>query len=161
MDISKKEESSRTVSRVLCPSPNTNQKDVVARASVIHLVSALPLESSVLPSDLDEPPSHAHTALLPTRTLSVYMNLQLPAMHSHDVTTVLVGSCPTFSPLPQNHHYVLCVAKTRKVRECGGSFLLHCSTFARTSHYEGGCPALPGLSSPRKTTRTETKVSSA
>ena len=75
------------------------------KAPVIYLHLLSPISSSGLPSDVGRA-----TLIMP-----VYMTLQLLRCTARHVTMRLVGSYPTFSPLP-------CASQ-------GGYFLLHYSTF--------------------------------
>ena len=90
--------SSRSVSRVLFSVPKR-------RVSVIYLRSLSPVSSSGLPSDVGR-------ATLVNAGLH---DLTTPKMHSPHIAIRLVGSYPTFSPLPPGG---------------GGYFLLHYSAFA-------------------------------
>jgi len=68
----------------------------------------------------------------------VYMNLQLPAMHSHAVTVALVGSCPTFSPLPARGEprqavVFFCIAPRSRVLPIKKRNALRCPDFPPSS----------------------------
>ena len=86
------------------------------KAPVIYLHLLSPISSSGLPSDIERA----------TLIASVYMTLQLLRCTARHVTMRLVGSYPTFSPLPSN----LIRIRRFSLRKPGGSFLLHYSTFA-------------------------------
>ena len=90
-------------------------------ASAIYLRPMSPLASSVLPCSLGELPSSA-----------TIHELAASKMHSRSVATPLVGSCPTFSPLPPG-------------RRLFSSALLNPRGLLPFSVVE--CSVLPGLSS--------------
>ena len=88
-----------------------------AGVSAIYPVPMSPSASIVLPSGSGGPPSHSVAGL---------HELSAPGMYSTSVTTGLVGSYSTFSPLPH--------AKR------GGSFLLHRQTLADLFLLGSGMP---------------------
>ena len=96
--------------------------------SVIYLSDVSPHHFSGLPSDMER------AALI----TPVYMTLQLLRRTARHVAMRLVGSYPTFSPLPI-------------LERSGGYFLLRYSTL--TDSFLLGCSMLPGLSSCTKRTR--------
>lgn len=87
-----------------------------SKVSVIYLRLMSPTASIVLPSSSDGPPSLLFAGI---------HELSTSGMHSTNVTTGLVGSYPTFSPLP---------AYT------GGSFLLHDQTLTDFFSLGSGMP---------------------
>ncbi len=119
-----KKESSGTVSRVLCPP--WSLAAVPWQALAIYLRRRSRAASIVLPSGSDGQPS-----LILTRTdacsrcFAGIRELSTSGVHSTFVAKRLVGSYPTFSPLP-----------------CGGSFLLHLQTLADFYLLGSGVPCV-------------------
>ena len=109
--------SSRSISRV----PFSASK---CKVSVIYLHSLSPVSSSGLPSDVGR-------ATLLNAGLH---DLTTPKMHSTHIAIRLVGSYPTFSPLPFR---------------CGLAVIFFCITLPLQAAFcwEVGCSVLPGLSS--------------
>lgn len=74
----------------------------------------------------------------------VYMNLQLPAMHSRAVTAALVGSCPAFSPLPAHVETTrqavvfFCIAPRSRVLPIKKRNALRCPDFPPSSASHDG-----------------------
>ena len=94
-----------------------------AAVSVIYLRRVLPHVSIVLPSNAPCGLGRDH----PLSAL-VYANFQPPGCTARCVTARLVGSYPTFSPLPLHHG------------ESGGCFLLHRPTLASPFPLGSGVP---------------------
>ena len=100
----------------------------------IYLRAASPLSSIVLPSGSDGPPSRLCRLVSSISSAGLH-ELSTPGVHSTGIAAGLVGSYPTFSPLP-----VLTI-KCLNIKT-GGSFLLHLLTLADLFPLGSGMPCV-------------------
>ena len=123
-----RKESSGPVSRVLCPP---------RRVPAIYLRRRSRGASIVLPSGSGGQPS---LTLTPSggrsRRVAGIRELSTSGVHSPHVTIRLVGSCPTFSPLPSIRKHTLLLSVE------GGCFLLHVQALADFYPLGSGVPCV-------------------